>query len=149
MEPTEFLERGHEILAPLMDLNGFVFERGLAGSGSGGPFARGAYVRGEHRLEFSVRHALGEVTYRVGKTVITHEDLMRVVAGPRRAQYPGFSDDPLDGFRHLRNDLELHGKAFLRTMDEDFHAFAERALQTKPRGGIERLSDVVSGRGDR
>lgn len=139
MEPTEFLERGHEILGPIMEANGFVFERGRAGTGSGGMFARGAYVRGEHRLDFSVRRALGEVVYSVGDTAIAHEELMRVIAGPRRAQYPGFSDDPLDGFRHLRDDLELHGNAFFRTVDDDFHAFAERAARTKPPSGIGRL----------
>ena len=145
MEPTEFLERGREILAPVMEANGFVFERGLVGIGSGGAFARGAFIRDKHRLEFSVRGALGEVVYRVGHTVIAHEDLMRVVAGPRQSQYPGFSDDPLDGFRHLRADLERHGNVFLRTMDEDFHAFAERASRTKLRTGVGRLSDVEAG----
>ena len=111
MEPTELLEHGRDILAAALEPHGFVFERGIADTGSGGRFAQGAFVRPRHRLEFSVRRALGEVLYRVGHTAITHEDLMRVVAGPRLAHYPGFSADPLDGFRHLRADLETYGDA--------------------------------------
>jgi hypothetical protein len=34
-------------------------------------------------------------------------------------EYPGFSDDPLDGFRHLRADLEKHGSSFLTGSDAD------------------------------
>jgi hypothetical protein len=30
-------------------------------------------------------------------------------------------------------------------MDEDFHAFARRAEQTRPRSGFARLSDVDAG----
>ncbi len=145
MNACEFLEHGRAILDSVLLPHGFVFEPGLAGVGSGGAFARGSYVRGSHRLEFSVREHLGEVVYRVGGTLICHEDLMRVIAGPRRARYPGFSDDPLDGFRGLSDDLERYGKVFLRTMDEDFHAFAERAAATQPRSGFGRLFDVEAG----
>ncbi len=145
MEAAELLKHGRVILDPALTVHGFVFEPGLVGTGSGGPFAQGAYARGHHRLEFSVRWALGEVVYRVDTTVISHEDLMRVVAGPRKAHYPGFSDDPLDGFRDLRHDLEHYGRVFLRTMDEDFHAFARRAAETRPKDGFGRLSDVEAG----
>jgi hypothetical protein len=46
MLPTEVLERGREILDPVLLPHGLQFERGLADVGSGGPFARGGYVRG-------------------------------------------------------------------------------------------------------
>ena len=145
MEPMELLEQGRKILAPILESHGFVYERGVAEIGSGGAFARGAFVRLDHRLEFSVRGGLGEVVYRVGETRIAHEALMREIAGPRQARYPGFSDEPLDGFRHLRDALEQYGKSFLRTMDEDFYAFAARALQGQSRGGFGRLSDAEAG----
>lgn len=103
MDSTELLVRGREILDPVLLPHGFHFEAGPADKGSGGPFARGAYVRDRHRLEFSVRWALGEVVYRVGETSIVHEELMRVIAGPRGAEYPGFSTDPLDGRGGLTN----------------------------------------------
>ena len=145
MEPIELLEQGRAVLDPLLRSHGFAFEPGASGVGSGGPYARGAYVRGAHRLEFSVRWQLGEVVYRVGETSLPHDEFMRAVAGPRQAKYPGFSSNPVDGFRDLRDDLEHHGKAFLRETDEDFHAFARRAAQTKPREGFSRLSDVDAG----
>lgn len=145
MNPREILEHGRAVLDSVLLSHGFAFEPGVAAVGSGGAFARGAYVRGSHRLEFSVREHLGEVVYRVGPTLISHEELMRVIAGPRRAKYPGFSDDPLDGFRGLKDDLEQYGKAFLRTVDEDFHAFAARAVATQPRTGFERLTDIEAG----
>ena len=145
MKAAELLEQGRTILDPALTEHGFFFEPGQVGVGSGGPFARGAYVRGHHRLEFSVRWSLGEVVYRVGETSISHEDLMRVVAGPRIAHYPGVSANPLDAFRDLRHDLEHHGNVFLRTMDEDFHAFARRATEARPESGFGRLSDVEAG----
>jgi hypothetical protein len=141
----DLLARGRAILDPLLLAHGFVFEAGESDVGSGGPFARGAYVRGEHRLAFSVRWHLGEVTYTVGPSRISHEELMRVVAGPRAAKYPGFSNDPLDGFRDLRDDLQAHGQAFLREMDEEFHAFVARASRSQRATGFKRLSDVDAG----
>ena len=141
MDASELLECGREILDPVLLPHGFHFERGMAGPASGGEFARAAYVRGHHRLDFSVRRGLGEVVYRVRDTSLAHEDFMRAVAGAGRHAYPGFSSDPLDGFRHLRQDLEQFGKAFLRTMDEDFHEFAWQAERTRPPAGFKRLSD--------
>ena len=38
---------------------------------------------------------------------------MRYVAGKGIAAYPGFSQDPLDGFRHLSEDLKKYGADFL------------------------------------
>src|SRR6185437_2472083 len=136
MQAAELLKHARSILDPALTTHGFAFEPGLIGVGSGGPFAQGAYVRGDRRLEFSVRWSLGEVVYRVGNSLISHEELMRVVAGPRKARYPGFSDDPLDGFRGLRHDLELYGGGFLRGTAEDFHSTVRRAAETRPKSGF-------------
>jgi hypothetical protein len=54
------------------------------------------------------------------------------VLGKRWAShYPGFSDDPLDGFRDLRRDLEEHGSAFLSASDADFLKCVEDAASLK------------------
>jgi len=145
MDPAAFLEQGRTILDPVLVPHGFRFVPGDQDVGSGGPYAQAAYVRDGHRLSFSVRHTLGEVYYRVGDSEIAHEALMRVVAGGQRTAYPGFSADPLDGFRHLREDLERHGDVFLRTMDEDFHAFVEQSKRSL-RTGFARLADAEPGR---
>ena len=41
-------------------------------------------------------------------------------------KYPGFSDDPLDGFRHLASDIANYAQAFLEGTDNDFIELAER-----------------------
>jgi hypothetical protein len=57
-----------------------------------------------------VRHALGEVRYRVDAATLLHEDFARAAVGRGQARYPGFSDDPLDGFRDLATDLVRPGR---------------------------------------
>jgi len=47
----------------------------------------------------------------------------------------GFSDDPLDGFRDLRSDLELYGQVFLAGSDTELRDTLERATRNpRPRG---------------
>ena len=136
--PSEVLQVGREILDPVFDPHGFRFEPGEFGTGSGGPFASGSYVRAGRRLEVHVRHSLGLVTYHVGALALPHEDLMRALVPPgERAAYPGFSNDPLDGFRHLRADLDRFGQPFLAGVEEELRAVAARAVQlrrARPRG---------------
>ncbi len=59
-----------------------------------------------------------------------------------RPHYPGFSDDPLDGFRHLRDDLVEYGKDFLIGSDDDFLRHIERSQRTRQRSGQRSLSSV-------
>lgn len=56
-----------------------------------------------------MRHALGEVRYRVDAATLLHEDFARAAVGRGQARYLGFSDDPLDGFRDLATDLVRSG----------------------------------------
>jgi hypothetical protein len=60
-----------------------------------------------------VRRALGEVRYRVDAATLLHEDFARAAVGRGQARYPGFSDDPLDGFRDLATDLVRFGSVTL------------------------------------
>src|SRR4051812_30526515 len=84
------------------------------GVGSGGAFAWGAFVREDRRLELHFRWSLGLVTYHAGDQAISHEAYLRAVGVPSGAnQYPGFSDDPLDGFRHLAHDLHAFLSEFV------------------------------------
>lgn len=72
------------------------------GRGSGGEFAYGEYARGDRRLELHFRYSLGLVTYHTGSNTLSHEAYMKALgAGSTEAQYPRYSDDLLDGFRHL------------------------------------------------
>jgi hypothetical protein len=104
-----------------MRTHGFEFAPNAAGVGSGGAFASGEFSRGDRTLELHFRHSLGLVTYRVGSLELSHEDYMWSVLGRRWAtRYPGFSNEPLDGFRHLLADLQEHGCDFLVGSDADF-----------------------------
>lgn len=139
MDAIALRQAGVAILDPILAPHGYAYEDGVADRGSGGPFARGAFVRGHRRLEFSARFALGEVLYRVGRHALSHEDYMRVAAGRGKHRYPGFSDDALDGFRDLAADLEAFGQIFLRGDDQSFTDIANEAERTRPPRGFAAL----------
>jgi hypothetical protein len=94
-----------EVLAP----HGFCFTPGGDGIGSGGAAAWGSFDRGGQRLELHLRHSLGLVSYSWDGVTLTHREYLRGLGVT--GAYPGFSQDPLDGFRHLAEDLAgpLHG----------------------------------------
>jgi hypothetical protein len=140
MDAIELRRLGAEILNPVLTPHGFMYEAGVADRGSGGSFARGAFVRGDRRLEFSARYALGEVFYRIGVQALSHEAYMRVAAGAGKHRYPGFSDDPLDGFRDLAADLAAFGVVFLTGESTGFAAIAEEAERSRPPLGFRALS---------
>jgi hypothetical protein len=136
MTPRELLERGVVELAPVLEPAGFVFIDGGDESGSGGPSASGDFLGRDRRLEIHVRVSVGPVRYHFGDYSVSHEDFVRGVRGTERidgpGQYPGFSDDPLDGFRHLRADLERFGAVFLTGGAKAFRAL-KKWLDKNPR----------------
>ena len=139
MNPVEVLREGAAELAAILGPEGFAFVETGSGPSSGGHYASGEFRRGNRRLELHVRWSLGLVTYHVGDALVRHEDLTRAVAATQQlmesAQYPGFSDQPLDGFRHLAADLERFGRVFTRGTAEEFSevvAWIQR--HPKPKG---------------
>jgi hypothetical protein len=78
------------------------------------------------------------VTYHLGEVQVSHEGHVRTVHGASGGNaYPGFSDDPLDGFLRLRHDLERYGGALLRGTDEELQSLLLRVVeqeQRRPRG---------------
>jgi hypothetical protein len=127
--PQDLLLQGKEILDPLLEPMGFHFQVEQVGRGSGGAFAVGSYSNGTWSLELHVRRALGIVNYKVGQASLEHRVYMKALGVQRQAAYPGFSDDPLDGFRHLRSDLERFATAFLRR--ENSEEFRQMTLLLK------------------
>lgn len=127
-EPQQALEAGVELLDDLMRSHGFVYIPKAAGVGSGGSFASGEFRRGNRSLELHYRYSLGLVTYHVGNLALPHEDYMwSVLDGRWRSEYPGFSKEPLDDFRHLRADLVHHCIDFLTGSDAVFESHVQRA----------------------
>lgn len=132
--PADILREGCDILDAVLVPAGFHFEHRDAGRSSGGQFAFGEYVRGERRLELHVRTSLGLVAYAAGDLRVPHEQLARAVLGRSGGNaFPGFSDDPLDGFRHLRQDLERFGAIFLRGSDDELRILLTRAADEELR----------------
>jgi len=142
MQPSDWLQRGVEILAPVLTPCGFEFRAGEADTGSGGPFATGTFVRADRRLEVHFRWSLGLVSYHAAGHTVSHESFMAAVIGRRHAShYPGFSDDPLQAFRDLALDLRESAGVFLNGSDDEFRSVAVRAEQIAVVRGLNALSD--------
>jgi hypothetical protein len=130
--PNECLRKGSAILNPVFSKYGFEFKWGGSGHSSGGPYAFGAFVNGERKLELHYRFSLGLVQYHFGQLSLDHESYMGVVLGPSGGNhYPGFSEKPEDQFADLKFDLEHYASAFLLGNADEFshHAVAARDLK--------------------
>ena len=131
----EMLQRGVDILAPVLVPHGFQFRIVSSGCGSGGAFAHGEFVRGDRRLELHFRYSLGLVTYHIAGLSLAHDDYLRALLGRSSAgHYPSTSDEPLAAFELLRQDLVEHCSDFVSGSGEQFHQCVERHRQ------YERLS---------
>ena len=143
MGPSEILLAGIKELDSIMVPHGFAFVLLQEGKSSGGSFANGEYWRGNRRLELHFRWSLGLVTYHVGNVSLGHEDYIRALLGTSKVRgqssYPGFSTDPMDGFRHLREDLERFGDIFLTGSDEEFQSLKSWVDIHPKLTGIRRL----------
>jgi hypothetical protein len=130
MDASLELREGVALLQPLMESRGFSFEAGPTGRGSGGNFAAGSFVKGSRSLNFSVRYSLGLVSYSAGHHTISHEDYLRAIGA--KGRYPGFSERVIDGFDHLKSDLEEFFDAFLNGSDSELEVVCI-AAENNPR----------------
>ena len=129
--PKDLLLRGTALLDRQLEQHGFKLEPTDAAKGSGGHFAVGRYSNGDRSITLHVRHALGIIEYRWGDHVINHSDYMTTLGVRDKAAYPGFSDDPLDSFRHLLSDLHDYCGDFLSgSRPEVFAEHTARARQS-------------------
>jgi hypothetical protein len=102
-DPASVMAEGAAVLARELSPAGFTFQLTGCGSSSGGNFAAGRFTRGDQYLEIHFRYSLGLVTYGWGDSQLSHADYL---AGLGQAgAYPGYGTGPLDGFRHLAQDL--------------------------------------------
>jgi hypothetical protein len=142
-EATALLERGVAELTAVLGPAGFEFIQTDDGADSSTPFASGEFLRGDRRLELQVRSSLTLVRYHFGDEAMSHEDLVRGVraleAITAEGQYPGFSSDPMAGFRHVRHDLERFGAIFLRGGAKAFRALKKWVNQHPKKSGLAGL----------
>lgn len=133
--PQELLEEGRKLLAPILEPHGFVYKAGELGKGSGGHFAKGAFVRSDRKVEFWFRFSLS-AGYEFRGMSCAHEDLIWAITGEEgRNKYPGYGEDPLDGFRDLADDLKNFGEAFITGSDSELkELFVRTAMRPRPKG---------------
>jgi hypothetical protein len=101
--PEAMMIAGNAVLAEVLEPAGFTVGPIHIGKGSGGNFAVARWIRADQSLELHARYALGIVRYGWGDEVFDHRHIVGVLGVS--PSYPGFSDDPVDGFRHLMDDL--------------------------------------------
>jgi hypothetical protein len=143
MTPAEvatLMQAGREIVAAVLEPHGFAYRPGWSGTSSGGNSDSGEFVRGDRRLELHFRHSLGLVRYHIGDLSISHEDYMRHTGHRSQAKYPGFSPDPLDGFRHLADDLHNFCSDFTVGDGGTFVAAKKASESFAARSGLGKLS---------
>jgi hypothetical protein len=142
VNPKDSLIAGANVLAPLLNSNGFAFEFRNEGLGSGGSFDWGEFVRGEHRLELHVLYSLGLVTYHVGTLHARHETYMKELGVSGRNRYPGFSNEPLDAFRDLAHDLQF-ATDFLSGTSDTLRSAAQKEAAADQQASKELMRGYV------
>ena len=145
-EPEMAIARGRVILDPVFLPFDFSFVWLDCARGSGGDFARAAYVGAGRRCSFSYQWSLGEVLYTIGATTVSHSDFISGAARRRvRGKYPGLARGSGSAFAHLADDLYQYGADFLRG---DSAAMADLLawIAAYPRSiGFSALGDAVIG----
>jgi hypothetical protein len=131
--------RGVALLQSIMEEAGFKFAITGEGKSSRGPYLSGDFSKGRKQLSLSVRHTLGQVTYTVGLDTLSHEDYVWAVGV--NGLYPGFSEDRVVAFEHLRADLKAAGDAFLNQPDVVFKMLVEKCKATPKNAGFAALGN--------
>lgn len=134
----DLLETGRTLVAPALEPHGFTWAPRESGTGSGGSFASGSFVREDRSLELHYRASLGLVTYRLGWFSMTHDDYMRHSGHRASARYPGFPSDPLAAFQDLAYDLAHFAKDFTSGPGDDFKRAFWNAKRHSQIPGIKR-----------
>jgi hypothetical protein len=139
----DLLERGVVELAQVLGPAEFEFIETDDGATNGGTFASGEFLRADRRLELHVRSSLVLVRYHFDDESLSHEELVRGVRAldgiAAEGQYPGFSTDPMAGFRHLRHDLDRFGAIFLRGGAKAFRALKKWVNKHPKKSGLAGL----------
>ena len=138
MNSKEELINGVTKLKPILKPYGFKFVLESEGLSSGGHSSSVAFIAGVKRLELHFRYSLGLVSYQIGGIQIDHVDFIAAQGG--KGNYPGFSQNPIDAFRHLADDLRTYGEPFLMNETTKFEEIVEEFKANPPVKGFKALS---------
>jgi hypothetical protein len=139
--PEEQLRAGAAILVELLEPAGFRFAMPTVGNSSGGRFAIGEFVRGNHRLELHYRFGLGIVIYHIGDCSLSHTELMRSQGFSKQAEFPTILDKSLLGFHAVLSDLRNFGSPFLDGDSTQFALLAKWCAKNPKPTGVKALSN--------
>ena len=133
------LQRGADILAPVLVPHDFHFSIIASGSSSGGPFAQGEFARGAARWNCTFGIRSGWLLFHIDALTLAHEDYMRALLGRSgMSHYPGFSGGPLAAFEALRLDLIEHCTDFVSGTGEQFRQCLQRHKKYESLSGFRR-----------
>jgi len=149
LTPEQHLLEGVKILSTYFEPLGFHFKLTGTGQSSGGHFAYGQFVCGDREIELHFRWSLGLVSYKVGDTVLGHEDYINLLDKHGQNKYPNFSDEPIDAFKCLKSDLENLLKDFAENNAVQFRQKGpEKAIEIEKQQEIKNNNDKKIYSGD-
>src|SRR5688500_3971701 len=152
MDHYQVLQNGAAILEPLFTSHGWTFsgwsmaqEPSLLGRGP--RYYVSTFHRAARSVELQFRSSLGPVSYHVGEAILSHEGYLDYLEMPKEERsYPGFSENPIDEFEHLRLDLQRFLSEFLQGDAQSFEAGAVRyALERQ----VHQRDEMAAAVGDR
>lgn len=105
IDPVKVLAEGNALLSAVLTPAGFSLGPTKNVDGSGGAAAVAVWTKRRQSIELHMRYGLGIVDYGWGwgRKKFSHRHLCDALSCEH--EYPGFSTDPLDAFRHLAADL--------------------------------------------
>jgi hypothetical protein len=141
------MDRGLEILSPVVSPHGFKAVEKGGGKGSGGFFANAVFARDEDRIELSVRRQSVQVHYAMAdRGMLSHTDFIRAVAGPAAGnRFPSFADDTDRAFEALAFDIEHFLGGFLSGDSAAFERCLARVAEESELSGTARLARIERG----
>lgn len=144
--PTDVMKSGAAILSPLLSTYGLQFRVVSEGQSSGGLFCEAEFSDGVRVLELHYRYSLGLIRYHLADHTVSHQAYMETLGVADACAYPGFSDDPIDGYRGLLSDLERFGADFL---SGDGHILKQAAKTESVRTEQENREAMIAYVGDK
>ena len=141
------LDRGLDLLLPIVSLHGFQVVEKEGGKGSGGFLARAVLARSEDRIEVSVRRHSVQVRYSMGaRGTLSHVDFIRAVAGPAGGnRFPSYSGDTDRAFEALVYDIEHFLGDFLSGDLAVFERCVAQVAEESELSGTARLARIEQG----
>ena len=128
------LREGAQLLVDALGGHPFEYREVVSGVGSGGDFVEGRIEAPTRAIEIHFRNTLGLVHYHLRGSSVSHDFYMKHLGVRDRCRYPGYSEDPMEGFRNLAHDIRAFGQDFLGKGDQLVDAARAESEEQAVRG---------------